>query len=178
MRADVAGDIRIGDSHAIDQPSDLVPAAYVQLVVHHVRSGDVVGDQREAIGPIGARRELDILPAECGRGGHGICRRGYGFSGDNGFLRDAGQNEFEMKHWTGVGSNKKALLLLLESFLLHRHRVVADGHGSELEFSIVICFLDLRPLRILSFQRDCGACNGQMLRIVHDATHCAENRGM
>src|SRR5690349_14562674 len=43
LRPDVAGDVRVRHRHAVDEPSDLVPAAHVQLIVDDVRAGDELG---------------------------------------------------------------------------------------------------------------------------------------
>ena len=83
-----------------------------------------------------------------------------------------------MKNRTGFRLNEQGLLLLLESFQHHRNRVVANRHGAEFELPALVCFLNLRPVGILSFQRDRRACNGQVLRIVNDASYRAENRGV
>ena len=45
----VAGDIGIGDRHAIDGPRHLVPAAHVQLIVGDLGAGNVVGDHGQAV---------------------------------------------------------------------------------------------------------------------------------
>ena len=44
LRAEVGGDVGVGDLDAVDEPGDLVAAAHVQHVVGHVGAGDVVGD--------------------------------------------------------------------------------------------------------------------------------------
>ena len=38
-----------GNWHTVDRPCDLVSAADVQLIVHHVRSGNKFGDDLEAV---------------------------------------------------------------------------------------------------------------------------------
>ena len=39
LRPEIAGDIRVGDRHSIDQPAYLVPAAHVQLIVRTYAPG-------------------------------------------------------------------------------------------------------------------------------------------
>ena len=62
LRPDVAGDVRVRDRHTIDEPTHLVTAANVQLVVRHVRSGHERGDRLQSIGAVRAGRVLNILP--------------------------------------------------------------------------------------------------------------------
>src|SRR5260370_1878583 len=83
-----------------------------------------------------------------------------------------------MQNRAAVGSYKKDLFVLLEPSLHHSDRVVDDRYGAEFELSAIVRLLDLCPLRILSFQRDRCARNGQVLRIVNHASHRAENRGL
>ena len=52
LRAEVAGDVGVGDLDAVDEPADLVAAAHVEHVVGHVGAGDVVGDHRHAVGAV------------------------------------------------------------------------------------------------------------------------------
>jgi hypothetical protein len=44
LGADVAGDVRVWDRHAVDKPTVLVSATDVEHVVDHVRSWDIVRD--------------------------------------------------------------------------------------------------------------------------------------
>ena len=54
LRAEVGGDVGVGDLDAVDEPADLVAAAHVEHVVGHVGAGDVVGDHGHAVGAVGA----------------------------------------------------------------------------------------------------------------------------
>ena len=54
LRSDVRGNIGVGHGNAVDQPGNLMSAANVELVVDHVRAGNVVGDHRQTVGLIGA----------------------------------------------------------------------------------------------------------------------------
>ena len=51
LRAEMAGDVGIGNGDAVDEPTDLVTAADVELIVSDVRAGDIVRDHGEAVGP-------------------------------------------------------------------------------------------------------------------------------
>src|SRR5215831_10102945 len=54
LRSDVAGDIGVGNSNAVDRPGYLVAATNVELVVHDVSPRTKVGDRLQAVGLIGA----------------------------------------------------------------------------------------------------------------------------
>ena len=135
----------------------------VKHVVDHVRPWHVVRDHRQVVSLVGARRELNVLAAQHGCGRHAVRGGTYRFSPDNGLRCHAGQRQLEMKNRTGIRLHDQRLFLLLESFQRDRSRVVAAGHGGELKFSTLICFLNLHPVGILRFQRDRGAWNGQVL---------------
>ena len=60
LRADVGGDLGVGDGDAVDEPTGLVAAAHVQHVVGHVGAGDVVGDHLHAQGAAGAGGFIDL----------------------------------------------------------------------------------------------------------------------
>src|ERR1700737_1587135 len=58
LRTDVAGDVRIRNRHAVDEPIDLMSAANVKLVVNDHRTRNEVCDTRQpvrAVGPRGGR---------------------------------------------------------------------------------------------------------------------------
>ena len=55
LRSNGIGDVGIGNGNAINQPSHLMAAANVQLIVSDVCSGHKVGDQREAVCAISPR---------------------------------------------------------------------------------------------------------------------------
>ena len=50
LRADVGGDLGVGDGDAVDEPTGLMAAAHVEHVVGHVGAGNVVGDHLHADG--------------------------------------------------------------------------------------------------------------------------------
>src|SRR5260370_26170646 len=60
LRAEVAGDVGVGDRNAINEPTDLVAAADVELVVRQIGARDVIGNHRQAVGPRGAGRFLNL----------------------------------------------------------------------------------------------------------------------
>ena len=60
LRADVGGDLGVGDGDAVEEPAGLMASAHVQHVVRHVGAGDVVGDHLGADGSAGAGGFLDV----------------------------------------------------------------------------------------------------------------------
>ncbi len=72
LRADVGGDLGVGNRDAVDQPTGLVAAAHVKHVVGHVGAGDVVGDHLHADGAVGAGSQFDIGTGDESGGGCGI----------------------------------------------------------------------------------------------------------
>ena len=55
LRADVAGDVGVGNRNAVDSPGNLVSAAHVKLIVGHPCARNVIGDRGQAVAQIGAR---------------------------------------------------------------------------------------------------------------------------
>ncbi len=72
LRADVGGDLGVGNRDAVDQPTGLVAAAHVQHVVSHVGAGDVVGNHLHADGAVGAGSLVDVGAGDESGGGYGI----------------------------------------------------------------------------------------------------------
>ena len=62
----VAGDVGVGNRHAVHQPTGLVPATDVELVMRDIGPGHIVGDHGHAVGAIRARSPLDIEAADEG----------------------------------------------------------------------------------------------------------------
>ncbi len=59
LRPNIAGDIGVGNGNAVDQPTDLMPAANVQLVMRDVGARNIIRDHGQAVGAVGARRPLN-----------------------------------------------------------------------------------------------------------------------
>ena len=72
LRADVGGDLGVGDGDAVDEPTGLVAAAHVQHVVGHVGAGNVVGDHLHADGAAGAGGLVDVGAGDERGGGDGV----------------------------------------------------------------------------------------------------------
>ena len=75
LRADVGGDLGVGDGDAVDEPAGLMAAAHVEHVVGHVGAGDVVGDHLHAEWCGGAGSLVDYLAGDEGGGSDGVCSR-------------------------------------------------------------------------------------------------------
>src|SRR4030095_1292553 len=94
--ANVGGDVGVGDGNTVNEPGDLVAAAHVKLIVDHVCTGGVIGDQIEAVGARGARSRGYGFAAQ-----HDWARRGSSVDGLRSFpdfhsFGDAGDLEREM----------------------------------------------------------------------------------
>ena len=96
------------------------------------------------------------------------------FSGNNCFLRDAGQLQLKMQHGTRARLDDDILLFLLEVGHGDGNRVFAQRHGAEVEFSVPIRFLVLHPIGSLRLQIDRCVLNGPVLGIMNDAMHGPE----
>src|SRR5260370_9736669 len=96
LRAEGAGDVGVRDRDDVEQPTDLVPAADVELVVRQIGAGDVVGNHREAGGPRGAGSFLNLQAID------EACRRDSlrlrGVGGDNYGLALRGWAQLKMKN--------------------------------------------------------------------------------
>src|SRR5712672_1565633 len=82
LRADVGGDVGVGDGHAIEEPTGLVAAADVELVVREISAGNVVGDHGQAVGARGSGSVFDVETADQGDRSGGVGGSGFGGSGD------------------------------------------------------------------------------------------------
>ena len=62
LRADRVRDVRVRHRHAIDEPSHLMPAANVQLIVGQIRTGNEVSYECETVSAIRSGSLRDFLP--------------------------------------------------------------------------------------------------------------------
>ena len=81
MRAEIAGDVGIGNGHAVDEPTNLVAAANVELIMSDVGARNKVKDHGQAIGARGPRRFLNLQAINEARGRNGF---GLTVTGGNG----------------------------------------------------------------------------------------------
>ena len=105
LRAEVGGDVGVGDGDAVDEPAGLMSAANVELVVGDVGSGDEVGDHGEAVGASGAGSARDVEAADERGGRGGIGGRGFGRAGDVDGLFGSGDVEREVQHGLRAGDD-------------------------------------------------------------------------
>ena len=82
LGAEVAGDVGVGNGDAVDQPGNLMAATNVELIVDDEGTGDVIGNQSQAVGSRGAGRITDLQPVDERGGGDGLELRRSGVSGD------------------------------------------------------------------------------------------------
>src|SRR5262249_22809512 len=68
LRTNIGSDIRVRHGNTIEQPGNLVSAADMQLIMHHVSAGCVVGDHRHAVGLVSAGCFGDLFTADDGGG--------------------------------------------------------------------------------------------------------------
>ena len=62
LRADRVRDVRVRHRHAIDEPSHLMPAANMQLIVGQIRTGNEVSYECETVSAIRSGSLRDFLP--------------------------------------------------------------------------------------------------------------------
>ena len=104
LRADVAGDVGVGDFDAVDEPAEFVAAAHVQHVVGHVGAGDVVGDHGHGVGAVGAGGVGDVDAVD-ERGGSDGVDVGVVLRADDGDgLADCRDPELKVEDGRGVGA--------------------------------------------------------------------------
>src|ERR1700737_4396891 len=60
LRADIAGDIRIRNRHAVDEPIDLMSTANVKLIMNDHRTRNEVCDHRKTVGAVCSGSALDV----------------------------------------------------------------------------------------------------------------------
>ncbi len=98
LRAEVGGDIGVGNRYAVDEPTGLVSTADVELIVGDIGAGHVVGDHGEAVGARSPGRALDIEAADQGDGSGGVRWSGLGSSGDVDDLLVSGHAQRKMQN--------------------------------------------------------------------------------
>jgi hypothetical protein len=175
LRAEVAGDVGVGDLDAVDEPGDLMAAAHVEHVVGHVGAGDVVGDHGHAVGAGGAGGLGDVVAADEGGGGDGVDVGGGGAGGDGGGLLDGAELEFDVEDGGGVGGEGEGLFRGGEAGLGDGKEVVAQGDGGDGEGAVVSGSGGLGESGVGGVEFDAGTGDGAVLGVVHDAVDLAED---
>src|SRR5712691_842554 len=177
LRAEVAGDVGVGDRNTVDEPTDLVAAANVELIVSEVRAGNVVGDHREAVGARGAWSVLNFRTVDKagGSGRGGLCRGGirghsYGLS-----LRS--QVQLEMQNRSRAGEHGYVLLLRGERRAGNADGIVSERDSIEMKLAVPIGLGGPGVIRSFGPQDDLSVRDRAVLWIVNDAADGAEDRG-
>ena len=153
-------------------------AARVQVIVHHVRARNVVGDHRQAAAAIrvGLAFNVDAMGERLGPGRFGIDRlrrRGY----LNG-LRQPCQLQLHADGDDRVRGDLDVLLLILEALQARRDHVVTDWHRGKHGVTLRIGRGHLRPGGRFGFQDDGRARQRQVLRVKKVDTDCSEHLGV
>ena len=106
-------------------------AARVQMIVHHIRAGHVVGDHREAAAAIGIGLAIDVEPMR-----QRFCPRRlrvhrFGAGADINRLGQTGDLELKRNRRHGIGRHFDIALHRPEAGRANRHRVMTDRHGDK-----------------------------------------------
>src|SRR6202011_5397777 len=109
--------------------TDLMAAAKMELIVRHVRAGNVVGDHLQAVGAVGAGSGGDGLAVDQSCGSRSFGGGRFGGGGDDRCLRDRSEFEREVQDRRSVGNNGDVLLRGLKSRTADFNYVFADGNG-------------------------------------------------
>ncbi len=169
----VAGDVGVGDGHAVDGPRHLVAAAHVQLVVHHVRAGHEVGDHLEAGAGIDTGVFEDLLLRDADVAARRIGVQVFGRSGDRDLFLVAGHRQLVVKDGRLSRDHGEDLGLLGKARGLHRDRVLAQRHGAERELAVGVGLAIHFESRVAGLQHNLRAADRVVGGIVDDAAHIA-----
>src|SRR5712672_1193593 len=135
LRAEVGGNIGVGDGHAIEEPTGLVAAADVELVVREVSAGNVVGDHGETVGARGTGSVFDVETAHQSDGSGGVSGSGFGDSGDVDDLLVRGHVQRKMQDGLRSGTHSNVLRSLIEGGSGHGYGVIAERDAIENELA-------------------------------------------
>jgi hypothetical protein len=173
-----ARQVAVGNRHAIDLPCHTMPAARMQMVVHDVGSGHIVGDHRHAASAVLVGRVGDLHPRGEAFGGRrlGMDRVLHGADADG--FADALHTEFEHDGSEGVRVDADLLHTLAgQTVGCGGDQVTADRNGLDEYATVGIGDRRSRPCRCLVAQHHRGLRHCQALRVPHRHTHGAEERG-
>ena len=173
----VAGDVGVGDLDTVDKPAELVTAADVKHVMHHVGAWSVVGNHGQAVSATGSGRLDDLLAADEGGGRHGVWADVGRLGADLGGLRDGGDGERKMQDRTTVGRDGEDLLEWCEVCSCYGDDIDASRDAVEAEDAVGAGGLAERECGMRCVQSDVSAVNGTVLGIVHDALHGRKDGG-
>ena len=150
----------------------------MQLIVHHVGTGRVVGDHGQAVGLVGAGGFADGGPVhEVGAGGGLRIDGGRDVLHLNGF-GGAGDGEGEMRLSVAPRGDHQPLIFGGETLGFHAHAVFAKGYILEPEFAGFVADRGLGPLRTDRSKRSFAVLHRTVLGIVDQSVNRAENVGV
>ena len=178
LRADVAGDVGVGNGDAVDHPVQLMSAAHVQHVVGHVRARRVIGDHGERIGAVCTGRLLDFRAAHHGCGCYRIGRDGLRHGPDFSRLPDGSDLEGKVENLGTAGRDGEGLLHRGEAIAGNDDGVDAGRNRLDRKSAVGIAFNFKEEVGMNRAQDDFRSGNGSMGGIVDDALHLAKQGGV
>src|ERR1700722_17363351 len=146
LRSKVRRDVGVGNRHAIDQPTRLVSAANVQLIVREIRSRHVIRDHGETVGPVRSRRLSNIEPADQRGRSRRVGRRGYRSAGYCYRFLASSNAQGKMHHWLRARNYDHLLLSLLESWRSYADYIFSQRYGVEIEVAVAVGIHGRRPV--------------------------------
>src|SRR5262249_48980681 len=133
LRADISGNIGVGNGNPVHQPRNLMAATYMELVVNHVGTGSVVGDEVEAIRAGGSGCFGNSLATQSNRGRRGCgVKRLRGLTDFDAF-GNAGNLKRKVAQWSGVGDHDEVTDIVTKAVARDTHGVIAGGNGIHLK---------------------------------------------
>ena len=178
LRADVGGDLCVGNRNAVEEPTGLVAAVHVQHVVRHVSAGHVVGDHLHAERTAGARSFVDVGAGDKSGGSDGVrgdCCAVEALNDDR-FSRGADRQR-DVGHWIGSGRHGERLGKGSEALGGNLQAINSNGGFRQCEFSVAVRLGVEGEFGIRSLEHDLRSNDGAVLGIVDDAANRCENGG-
>ena len=172
---EIAGNVGVRNRHAVDQPTDLMPPAHVQLVVREIGSRHIVGDHRQAVGSRGAGCFRDFLAIHERRGRYRFALYRTGVCSHRHRLILLGQMQLKVQYRRAAGQHGNLLHLRHKAGVRYRHLIFAEWHGVEMKIAVNVALRGDREIGVLPLQHCLNARHGPVLRIVHHAAHRPEH---
>src|SRR6267154_875336 len=147
LRADVRGNVGVGNGDSIDKPGNLMAAANVQLIVNHVSARRVVGDEFEAVGASCAWSLQNFRPRDSGResGRSRIDVDGVGPHFN--FLTYRSEFEREVAKRRGIGRNDDSNFGAAKTVMRNEQSVSAGRNGVNLKAAFSVADGGMAPIR-------------------------------
>ena len=128
LRTNIAANIGVGHRHAVNEPTYLMSAPDVKLVMHHVGAGNEICDHLQAVAAVSARAGGNVVAAdERFTAGRLRILQGSHVGDINGFARGCdAELKMYIAHIAGVDDD--ALRLGSKAFAGHFYGVLADRY--------------------------------------------------